>query len=86
VRYDLDARYFVGLTVDAATFDNPADFFFTSHETLPGVPRYEWAIGPWGVRPFPPWSVIYEYRAHGLLLRDPRIARYLGCAYQQGGW
>jgi pimeloyl-ACP methyl ester carboxylesterase len=75
-----------GLTVDVATFDNPADFFFTSYEAVPGVPRYEWAVGPSPTRPpFPLAIFLYELPAHGLLSKDPRLASYLSGALRQWG-
>ncbi len=73
-----------GLNVDVATFDNPSDFPFTTHSPVPGVPRYEWAVGPPGGEAMLPPQ--YQFAAHGLLLKDPRIATYLLGGYRQGGW
>ena len=73
------------LTVDIATFDNPADFAFTTHGPIPGMPRYELAVGPSASRPPFPLSLLsYEPAAHGFLLTDRRVARYLTEGHERG--
>jgi RHS repeat-associated protein len=60
-----------GLGIDLATFDNKADYFFTTHDPIPGVQAYEYTK--------PGTGNVFEYpqNTHGVLQRDRDVARLI---------
>ncbi len=61
-----------GINADMATFDNKADWPFTTHAYLPGMGGYEWRIDGQG-------SNIRErfLAAHGVLQKDPLVGQLI---------
>lgn len=70
-----------GLSVDVATFDNKADWPFTTHDSVPGADPYEWNIEAPGWESKRPWERWND--AHGILQSFPLVGSTIhGRAYR----
>ena len=61
-----------GLNVDLATFDNKADWPFTTHQQIPGINAFEDTVEDTSFWPWQRWG-----SAHGTLQSAPLIGRMI---------